>query len=245
MADGPAREDDDLRAGLAGLARLASADLGLETLLTRVAGFAVKAIPGAEGAGLTLLEGGRTAMVVVTAPFVREVDDVQYGIGEGPCITAAAEARTVVAGSLGSDLRWRRFGREVVRLGVHSVVSLPLVTPGGVLGAMNVYAHSEGVFDQRAAELGELFAAPAAVAVQNAHVLAQARRLVAQLQAALDGRVAVERAVGIVMSRGGVSEGRALERLRALSQHEGTDLVTVALSVVDEAVRTARTPRHG
>ena len=45
---------------------------------------------------------------------------------------------------------------------------------------MNVYAHDKHVFDDRAAELGEIFAVPAAIAVQNAQVLAQTQRLAAQ-----------------------------------------------------------------
>jgi len=233
-------EDDDLRAGLAGLATLGSAALPLEDLLTRVAGYAVRVIPGADGAGLTLLEEGRSDTIVATAPFVREVDDVQYSIGEGPCISAAAEARTVRSGSIGGDPRWRRFGGRIARLGVHSVVSLPLISPQGVVGAMNVYAHAKDAFDERAAELGELFAAPAAIAVQNAQILAQTRRVVVQLQSALDTRMVVERAVGILMSRSGVDEDEALQRLRALSQHEHTKLVAVAQGIVTEAVRRAR-----
>ena len=92
----------------------------------------------------------------------------------------------MLSGSLGSDQRWPRFGGRIARLGVHSVVSLPLITPDGVVGAMNVYAHARDVFDERAAELAMIFAAPAAIAVQNAHALAQTRRLAEQLQAALE-----------------------------------------------------------
>ena len=147
-------EDEDLREGLAGRSRLTNR-LQLEDLLTRVARYAVQAIPGADGAGLTLLEHQQADTIVSTAPFVREIDDIQYGIGQGPCITAAQEAQTVVSGSLGSDQRWRKFGGAVARLGVHSVLSLPLVTGDGVVGAMNVYAHDKYVFDERAAELGE------------------------------------------------------------------------------------------
>ena len=62
---------------------------------------------------------------------------------------------------------------------MHSALSLPLITPDGVVGAMNVYAHDKYVFDDRAAELGEIYAEPAAIAVQNAQVLAQAQRLAA------------------------------------------------------------------
>ena len=236
-------EEDDLRSGLHGLARLGLVRLPLEELLTQVAELAVRSIPGADGAGLTLLEEGRSNTIVATAEFVQAIDDVQYGIGEGPCITAAAESHTVVSGSLGADPRWRRFGGRVARMGVHSAVSLPLLTPDGVVGAMNVYAHAKDAFDTRAAELGELFAAPAAIAVQNAQVLEQTRRLAAQLTATLETRMVVERAVGIVMSRSGVSEEEALQRLRTLSQHEHEKLITIAGNLVDEAVRRARNHR--
>ena len=63
--------------------------------------------------------------------------------------------------------------RPDCRLGVHRAMSLPLIAPDGVVGAMNVYAHGKYTFDDRAAELGEIFATPAAIAVQNAHVLAR------------------------------------------------------------------------
>jgi hypothetical protein len=63
-------EDDDLRESLESLSRLASSRLRLEGLLTQVATYAVRAIPGADGAGLTLLEQDRTDTIVATAPFV-------------------------------------------------------------------------------------------------------------------------------------------------------------------------------
>jgi len=235
-----AEEEEDLRESLAGLSRLAADRLLLEDLLTQVATYAVQAIPGADGAGLTLLEEDRADTIVATAPFVTEVDDIQYGMEQGPCISAAREGQTVMSGSLGGDPRWPRFGGRVARLGVHSVVSLPLITPDGVVGAMNVYAHDKNVFDDRAAELGEIFAAPAAIAVHNAHVLAQTRRLADKLQSALEVRGVIDRAVGIVMSRSGSTAHEALERLRSLSQHEHRKLAEVARQIVEEAVARAR-----
>lgn len=239
-----AAEDDDLRTSLTALSHLASNEMDLETTLTEVARFAVLAIPGADGAGLTLLEKDRSDTVVATAAFVSQIEDIQFSLGQGPCITAAAAGQTVMSGSLGGDGRWPQFGSRIARLGVHSVVSLPLVATVGVIGAMNVYAHAKHVFDDRAAALGEFFARPAAIAVQNAQVLAQAKRLAAQLQHALTQRGVVERAVGIVMSRTGGTAEETLDRLRRLSQHDHLKLSMVAERIVDEAVRRARS-RHG
>jgi GAF domain-containing protein len=240
-----AADDLDLRASLAALSRLAmgTGQQGLEALLVRVAECAVQAIPGADGAGLTLIEADRVDTMIASTDFVREVDAIQYGIGEGPCITAAAEGRTVSSGSLGGTTLWPRFGPRVGRMGVHSVLSLPLRVGVDVFGAMNIYAHAKDAFDERAVQLGELFAVPAAISVLNARELAQARRLAVHLQAALTNRTVIDQALGILMSRSGYSDTEAFGRLRAMSQAENKKLAAVAQTVVDDAVRRARA-RH-
>ncbi len=235
--------NDDLRDSLQGLAGLSSKALGLDQLLTRVATLAVQAIPGADGAGLTLLESERANTIVATAAFVSEIDDIQYSLGQGPCISAAANGKTIRSGSLGADGRWPRFGGRIARLGVHSVLSLPLVVGDSVLGAMNVYAHGKNVFDDRAATLGEMYAVPAAISVQNAQVLAEAQRFVARLETALADRRIIERAIGIMMSRSGGTPDDALDRLRTTSQHEHVKLTDLARTMVDEAVRRANARR--
>jgi GAF domain-containing protein len=236
-------QDDDLRESLAALSRLSMSQLDLKDAMTRIAEYAVAAIPGADGAGVTLLERGHADTIVASAPFVAEVDTIQYSIKQGPCITAAREGRTVRAGELNVDPQWPRFGPEVGRLGVHSVLSLPLMTPAGVVGAMNVYAHSQNAFSDHAALIGELFAEPAAIAVQNAQVLAQSKRLATQLQSALSSRAVIDQALGILMSRVGSTADEAFDRLRERSQADNVKLRDVAQRVVDEAVRRARA-RH-
>jgi len=234
---------DDFQAGMRSLAQLATGKLTLEEILTEVAHFAVQAIPGADGAGLTLIEEKRSDTIVATADFVRVVDGIQYGLREGPCISAAAERRTMRSGSLGGEPRWPHFGPRVGRLGIHSVLSLPLLTPDGVSGAMNVYAHAKDAFDDNAERLGELFAAPAAIAVQNAQVLEQAKRLAANLQGALSTKALIDQALGIIRSRSGASSDEAFTRLRAMSQTRNVKLAVVAESLVEEAVRRAKA-RH-
>jgi GAF domain-containing protein len=238
-----ASEDDDLRWSLAALSQLASGQMQLGDVLTRVAEFAVQAIRGADGAGLTLFEKNRHDTVVASAPFVGQVDAIQYGINEGPCITAAAEARTVRSGALANDPQWPRFGPRVARLGVHSALSVPLMTSAGVLGAMNIYAHERDAFDAHAALIGELFAVPAAIAVQNAQVLAQAQRLAGQLRTALESRSTIDQAMGIVMSRVGCGPDEAFDRLRQISQTDNKKLNLIAANIRDEAIRIARA-RH-
>src|SRR6202048_2151651 len=241
-------EDADLHAAIGNLAGLVAGSLGLPELLAEVASFAVGAIPGADGAGVTLLRLDRVdnmvAALASSAPFVAEIDEIQYvTLHEGPCITAALERRTVRSGSLGGEKMWPRFGPRVGRLGVHSALSLPLLLPDQVVGAINVYAHGKDVFDEHAAELGEMFAQPGAVAVHNAQILADALSLTAQLQRALSTRPVIDQAIGLIRGRTGRSVEDAFTHLREMSQAEHRKLADVAQQIVDEDVSRPRA-RH-
>jgi GAF domain-containing protein len=238
-------DEEDLQASLAGLSGLLTGSRPLRESLVDVAQFAVSAIPGADGAGLTMLEADRPQTVVATVEFVHAIDDVQYGLGEGPCLLAVETGRTQLSGSLGGDRRWPRFGPRVGRMGVHSALSLPLLLPDRVVGALNVYAHAKQAFTVDAVRIGELFARPAAVSVHNAQVLAQSQRLAEQLQEALTSRAVIDQALGVLMSRTGAGPDEAFDRLRAMSQAQHVKVVEVSRTLVDEAVRRARARQSG
>ncbi|MEU0499015.1 GAF and ANTAR domain-containing protein [Mycobacterium sp. NPDC006124] len=244
MADA-ASTDADLRAGIAALAGLLAGSLALPDLLAQVAAFTCRAIPGAVGAAVTLLQVDATdttvAALAASAPFVAAIDEIQYvTLDEGPGISAARERRPVRSGSLGGEKKWPRFGPRVGRMGVHSVLALPLLLPDRVVGAITVYAYAKDVFDDHAEELGELFALPAAAAVHNAQVLADALVLNAQLQRALSSRPVIDQAIGIIRARTGRTAEDAFVQLQSMSQSEHRKLADVATLVVDEAVRRAQ-----
>ncbi|MEO8749445.1 GAF domain-containing protein [Dermatophilaceae bacterium Sec6.4] len=144
-----------LQTSLADLAALVTGSRSLTEFLGQVATYAARAIPGADGAGVTLLRvdrpDNRVQASAASDPFVAQIDQIQYvTVNEGPCITAALERRTVRSGSLGGEKMWPHFGPRVGRLGIHSALSLPLLLPAQVVGAIDVYAHGKDVFDDRA-----------------------------------------------------------------------------------------------
>lgn len=176
----------------------------------------------------------------VTAQFVREIDVLQYEVlREGPCISCMQERVAQVSGSLGGDRRWPRFGARVGRLGVASALALPLRLADQVVGSINCYAHDQDAFGEHAVRLGSAFAAPAAVAVYNAQVLAGARETAAQLQRALGSRTVIDQAIGIIRARSGGTAEQAFDRLRRISQTENTKLHEVARRILEDAVRRA------
>lgn len=226
-----ARRDDeylDLANSVRGLSGLTTGHLPLNEMLTKVAEYAVRAIPGAEGAGLTLIADDRSETLVATSQLVSDVDAIQYGIRQGPCITAAAEATIVWSHSLGDDERWPAFGPQVAHLGINSALSLPLTAPKRVIGAMNIYATDKNAFDEHAANLGQLFAVPAALAVQNAEVLSRALAVAAQFRGILTSRATIDQAIGVLMDREKIGAAIAESRLRASSEARGLTIPEVA-----------------
>lgn len=236
-------EDDDLEEGLTALSHLATGRMRLEDTLLRVAQFANKAIPGASGVGLMLIEEGRADTIVATEPFVTEIDAVQYKLKQGPCISSVAGEQPVISGSIATDERWPQFGPQSAGFGIQSSLSIPLITSDGVVGSLNVYAHEKDVFDDRAALLGSYFGVPAAIAVQNAQILAESKRLAAHLRTSLNNRIIVERAIGVLMTRSGDSADVAMAKIRTISNTEHQKLDVVARKIVDSAIRRAHARR--
>lgn len=241
-------DQNDLQAGLSGVAGLVAGASPVSNLLRDVAAFATHAIPHVDGASVVLLQSHddplRVHMVSATAEFVSTIDAVQYDeLHEGPCITCMESARVTVSGSLGSDDRWPRFGGRVARMAVHSALSVPLMVKQHVIGAINAYAHTRDAFGDHAVALGSQFAGPAAVSVHNAQLLAGARERTEHLQRALASRAVIDQAIGIIRSRTGASAEEAVDRLKRMSQAENIKLAVLAERLVDEAVRRARA-RH-
>ena len=178
-----------------------------------------QAIPGVDGAGVTLIDtSGATPSVktwAVTAEFVEEIDKLQYiDLQEGPCITCMQSRRPTVSGSLGSDRRWPHFGGGVARMGVHSALALPMMVGDQLIGAINTYARSRDAFGEHAVELGSQFAGPAAVSVYNAQLLDRAQERTKQLQHALGTRAVIDQAIGIIRARSGVGAGGGVRPAR-------------------------------
>jgi GAF domain-containing protein len=244
------READelDLHSGLRGLAGLVTGARGALELLCQIAEFAADAIPRVDGAGVALIDEGRSLPTLqtasATAGFVHEIHAVQYvELREGPCITCTQSQRVTVSGSLGADNRWPRFGGRVARMGVHSALSLPLIVGEQVIGAINCYANSQDAFGEHAVQLGTQFAESAAVSIYNAELLSGARAHVERLQQALENRTVIDQAVGIIRSRSGISAEVAFTRLVQMSQTGNVKLRVVAARLVEDAVRRAQVRR--
>ena len=119
---------------------------------------AVSAVPSANGAGVTLVgnRGAKTS-VAATSDIVLEADALQYHLNQGPCLDAYLQAAPVQVDDLALDHRWSAWSKAVRPLNIASLMSIPLMDSGRILGAIKVYCEMPGACDDRATFLfGEL-----------------------------------------------------------------------------------------
>jgi GAF domain-containing protein len=171
---------------------------------------------------------------------VREADDLQYALGEGPCLSAWAQRAVVRVDDLAADRRWPRWGPAAVALGMRSALSAPLSARDACLGALKVYARTPGAFSGRDERLLTLFAGQAGVLVANMQSYDDARRISEQFKGVLRDRDVINMAKGALMQREHISEEAAFDMLLGLAESDRQDTSDVATAVVRRAARESR-----
>jgi GAF domain-containing protein len=218
------------------LGELARIDLGLHDLhgvLTRVADLAKRTIPGADEVSVTLVQGGHAHTAAYTNELALDLDERQYDAGEGPCLTAAAEASVVPVPDLRAEERWPEYAGRAVERGVLSSLSTGLPMQRAITGGLNLYALKANAFDDDAIEIARTFASYAAVALANAELYASTAALAQQMQEAMKSRAVIEQAKGILMSQLRCSADGAFDVLTRHSQNSNRKLRDIAQGVVD------------
>lgn len=235
-------DEENLRVALRGLRESAGGARSVNAQLSEVAQLAARAIPGVDGVGVAAFDVSEGNLRVraweITAPFVRELDILQYVVlDQGPCISCTIARRPIVSMALGTDTRWRRLAARVAGLGVESALSLPLLIDDKVIGLINCYAHGRAAFGHHAVRLGMRFAKPAAISLENARLKRVAQDRAAQLQHLMEARSVIYQAVGVVRGRTGGSDQDTLAYLRQISERENFELRAIAQRIVRQAAR--------
>lgn len=185
-------------------------------------------IPGCDAAGITLLIEGVPTTSAVTERLAVEVDLIQYETGEGPCLAAIRDSNVVRIDVIESDIRFSRFAPGSLALGINSVLSVPLVARGDVVGALNVYGHQADAFDADTQEALRPMADYAAEAIARSPLYAYSLDMVEGLVETLESRALIAQATGVLMANERLTSEQALDRLRELALEKGEAMRTVA-----------------
>ncbi|HZO66284.1 MAG TPA: GAF and ANTAR domain-containing protein [Kribbellaceae bacterium] len=198
------------------------------------------ALTGMSGAGIMLMADDLAqGSLCSTGPTSALIEQVQYTLGEGPCVDAHRQGRPVVEPDLAGTGagRWAAFVEPVVAAGVGAVFGFPLRVGAVRLGALNLYRDSPGDLsdDQHADAL--VLADVAAEVILLLQARAPAGMLADELARSADLHVVVHQAAGMVAVQLGIGVTDALVRLRAHAFAYDRPLREVADDVVARRLR--------
>ncbi|HEY6647248.1 MAG TPA: GAF and ANTAR domain-containing protein [Mycobacterium sp.] len=213
---------------------------GTVALLQRVCGAAVKTL-SASGAGVTVMTGdGVRGVSAASDPGSARLEELQFTLGEGPCVDAYASRRPVLIPDLadGAMTRWPVYAPAVVDNGVRAVFAFPLQVGAARLGVLDVFRERAGALTADELWHAVLLADATVAALLDQHERhdgGDAGR--ADMDEAIEDRAVLFQAQGMVMVQLGVSIGEAMARMRAYAYAENRRLSDVAHDVVGRRLR--------
>jgi GAF domain-containing protein len=220
-------------AALAKAVRSIHQDRSAADILAGIADAARSSVPGFDHAGISIVKrNGDIETKAATDELVNELDRIQYRLQEGPCVSAMRTEPLVSVPDIRHEQRWPSYVPLAVDLGLRSQLAVRLYVDDekGTIGGLNLYSTSAAQIDKDAASIADLFAAHAAIALDQV-------REVSQLTEALSSRKIIGQATGILMERYELDEDRAFAFLVRASSHGNIKLRDVAAELVAEAER--------
>jgi GAF domain-containing protein len=214
------------------LARLLESDGDQDAAMARLTALGVELVPGATAAAVTVTAGDQAHTFAASDARVDELHRLQFASGTGPVVETVRynEARHVR--DVSADPRWPTFSRAASAAGFGSCITLPLHTRQEPAGAVALYAERPHAFSGAAHDLALLFAAQGGTAAHNADLYGASRRVVHNLQVALESRAVIEQAKGIVHAELDVSVDAAFELLSRASQNTNEKVRDIAAAIV-------------
>ncbi|MEA2932949.1 MAG: hypothetical protein QOI56_1734 [Actinomycetota bacterium] len=208
-------------------------DDALNELLQKVVELACHTVRPAHSVSITVADAGRYRTSHSTDEEALAIDQAQYDGDEGPCLEALRSGQQVQVSIHDEGAPWPRVRQKANELGVEAVLSTPLLrTRDGAIGALNVYSHEVGGFDETARRTAEVIGEHAALLVGNTVALLTASQLNEQLRQALASREIIGEAKGIIMERQSCTRDEAFDILRRASQRENRKLRDLAEELV-------------
>jgi GAF domain-containing protein len=232
---------DELAAVFARMSGLLLSSETVNSALELVTALARETVADTDGAGVTLLdEHGDRVTAAATDPLVSRVDDLQYELDEGPCLTAWERRVLVRVEDLTREDRWPRWVAAAGVTGMRAGLSTPLVAGDEALGALKVYSRHAGAYGDHDEHLLTMFAAHAAVLLANVRSFEDAKRVSDELRDSMRVRDLVNMAKGVLMARESVAERTAFLLLTGMARDQGRPLREVADAVAGTTVRRRR-----
>ena len=216
-------------------------DFDVVELLTVVADRCVEVLD-VDAAGIMIASPeGQLQVVASSSEEMRLLELFELQVADGPCPECFRTGRSVIEQPLLADsARWPYFGPRALAAGFQSVYALPMRHRDLTIGAVNLFcAEPAGVITADLAA-AQAFADIATIAILQHRSVVKAKAVNAQLTSALNSRVIIEQAKGMVAERAALDMNLSFERLRTYARNNNLRLAEVARLVVEEALDVSR-----
>ena len=214
-------------------------DFDVVELLTLLSDRCVE-ILDVSAAGLMLAgPDGELLVMASSSEAMRVLELFEIQSREGPCLDAYSTGRQIVNQDLAAPGgRWPRFAKEAAEAGFRSAHALPMRLRGSVIGALNLFRTNTGEMTPDDVDIAQAFADVATIAILQHRVTSEAQTLNEQLTSALQSRIVIEQAKGMVAERLGLDMASAFASLRNHARRHNLRLAELAHDVIDGSVST-------
>lgn len=189
---------------------------------------------GVSAAGLLLTDGQDAHQVVAaSSERTRLLELFQLQADEGPCLDCFRTGEQVSVVDLASTDRWPHFAAAAAEVGYSAVHALPMRLRTEVIGALNLFDVRAGALDPQTLSAGQALADVATIGLLQQRTIRRSDVLVEQLQTALNTRILIEQAKGVVAERLHVDVAEAFTLLRSEARGGNRRLSDLAQAIVD------------
>jgi GAF domain-containing protein len=209
------------------------ADFDVVEFLTTLADRSAELLHATEAGVVIADESGALRSVASSTEAARLLDLFELQNQEGPCLDCYRSGAAIVNESLVPPDRWPTFGPEARRRGFHLVHAVPMRLRGNVIGAVNIFTTEDSRLAATDIALAQALADVATISLLQERGLREARVLNEQLHAALQSRVVIEQAKGMLAERRHMDMNDAFELLRSSARNTNQKLSDVATAVLD------------
>jgi len=201
-----------------------------------------------DAAGLLLSDQrGNLQMAAASTERARVVELFQLQNDEGPCLDCFRTSRPIAAPDLRGMTEWPRFIAHTLDSGFRSVHAVPMRLRTETIGALNLFGIEPRALGPNELRIAQALADVATIGILQERAIRRRDVLAEQLQLALNSRVIIEQAKGVLAERGQLEMDRAFELLRRHARSSRQRLSDVALGVVNRTIAAdvVLGPLHG
>jgi GAF domain-containing protein len=193
---------------------------------------------GAQGGGILIANSlGELELIASTSEAAEFVEVMQLAAGAGPCVDCYISGTAVSVTDIeASGGIWPQFQGAALQRGFHSLHATPMRVRGQVIGTMNLLSTATGALSDRDAALAQALADVAVIGILQERSLRDANIVTEQLHLALDTRIMIEQAKGVLAHTLTMEMDEAFNTLRAYARLHQLQLRDVAHGVINRSI---------